>query len=308
MEGSVSRSHVLVAAACLALALAGTPATASAQSRCTYANGVVTLNLAADHVVRLLVVEGRIKFADLTHYEFRGPCGSATVRNTSRIRITEDEPGNSRLQFDQQIGRFAPGRTLEASGRSEIEVNLGTLRDIWIMGRATSEVMTIGELGVNLNGDGDVDLVGSHLAKITVFANDGHDAVRATGGAGTGNPWLPPTRGYLSASGGEGDDLLIGTRRSDHLYGDGGFDELQGRGGPDSLDGGNCSDVILGGDGGDYIVGGSWADVVDGGPGDDFLDAYDLTADDVHGGSGFDTATVDADDELSSIEAARPPS
>jgi hypothetical protein len=308
MEGSVSRSRVLVAAACLALAIVGIPATASAQSGCTYANGVVTLNLAADHVVRLLVVEGRIKFADLTHYEFRGPCGSATVRNTNRIRITEDEPGNSRLQFDQQIGRFAPGHPLEASGRSEIEVNLGTLRDIWIMGRATSEVMTIGELGVNLNGDGDVDLIGSHLAKITVFANDGHDVVRATGGFGAGDRWLPPTRGYLSASGGEGDDLLIGTRRNDHLYGDGGFDELQGRGGRDSFDGGNYSDVILGGDGGDYIVGGSWADVVEAGPGDDFIDAYDLTADDLHGGTGFDTASVDGVDDLTSIEATRPPS
>jgi hypothetical protein len=308
MEGSVPRSRLWVAAACLALALAVIPAPASAQSWCTYANGVVSLNLAADHVVRLLVVDGRIRFADLTHYEFRGPCGSATVRNTNRIRITEDEPGNSRLQFDQQIGRFAPGRTLEAAGRSEIEVYLGTLRDIWIMGRMTSERVTIGELGVNLNGDGDVDLIGSHLAEITVFASDGRDVVRATGGAGTGDRWLPTTRGYLSASGGEGDDLLIGTGRSDHLYGDGGFDELQGRGGRDSLDGGNYSDVIFGGDGGDYIVGGSWADVVQAGPGNDFIDAYDLTADDLHGGTGFDTANVDVDDELTSIEATRPPS
>jgi hypothetical protein len=48
---------------------------------------------------------------------------------------------------DPWVWRLAPGRTLEVSGSSEIEVNLGTLRDIWIMGRATSEVMTIGELG-----------------------------------------------------------------------------------------------------------------------------------------------------------------
>jgi RTX calcium-binding nonapeptide repeat (4 copies) len=308
MEASVRRPRALVAAACLAVALAGIPAMASGYSGCTYASGVVTLNLAADHVVRLLVVEGHIKFADLTHYEFRGPCGSATVRNTDRIRITEDQPGNSRLQFDQQIGRFAPGRTLEASGRSEIEVNVGTLRDIWIMGRATSEVMTIGELGVNLNGDGDVDLIGSHLAEITVFANDGHDVVRGTGGAGTGERWRPPSRGYLSASGGEGDDLLSATGRNDHLYGDGGFDELRGGSGRDSLDGGNYSDVIFGGDGGDYIIGGSWADVVEAGPGDDFIDAYDLTADGLHGGTGFDTATVDAVDELTSIEATLPPS
>jgi Ca2+-binding RTX toxin-like protein len=304
----LARWRAAAAATSLALAaVLGMPATASAYSWCTYGDGVVTLNLAANHVIRLLVVDGRIQFADLTHYEYRGTCGSATVRNTNRIRIREDVPGNSRLQFDQQIGHFAPGRTLEASGRSEIEVNLGTLRDIWIMGRATAEVVTIGERGVNLNGDGDVDLIGSHLAEISVFANDGDDVVRATGGAGTGDRWLPPTWGYLSASGGEGDDLLSGTGRNDHLYGDGGFDELWGRSGRDSLDGGNYSDVIHGGDGVDYIVGGSWADVVDAGPGDDFISAHDLTADELHGGTGFDTAHVDADDELTSIEATPPP-
>jgi hypothetical protein len=133
---------------CLALAAAvGMPAPASGYSWCTYANGVVTLNLAADHVTRLLVVDGQIKFADLAHYQFKGRCGSATVRNTDRIRITEDDPGKSRLQFDQQIGRFAPGRTLEANGRSEIEVNLGTLRDIWIMGRPTSQVCRSATIG-----------------------------------------------------------------------------------------------------------------------------------------------------------------
>jgi hypothetical protein len=284
--------------------VAGIPAKASGYSWCTYANGVVTLNLAADHVIRLLVVDGQIKFADLAHYEFRGRCGSATVHNTDRIRITEDDPGKGRLQVDQQIGRFGPGRTREASGRSEIEVNLGTLRDIWIMGRPTSQVITIGERGVNLNGDRDVDLIGSRLAEITVFLNDGDDVVRATGGHGTGDRWLPPTGGYLSAFGSNGRDRLIGTGRADDLDGDGGFDELSGRGGRDSLDGGNRSDVIRGGAGGDYITGGSWADVVFAGPGADFISAYDFTADELHGGTGFDTATVDVEDELTSIEAA----
>ena len=138
MTARVPRWRILVLATCLAISVSAIPATASAYSWCTYANGVVTLNLAAEHVTRLLVVDGRIEFADLAHYQFKGRCGSATVRNTDRIRITEDDPGNSQLQFDQQIGRFGPGRTPEANGRSEIEVNLGTLRDIWIMGRSTS--------------------------------------------------------------------------------------------------------------------------------------------------------------------------
>jgi len=42
-------------------------------------------------------------------------------------------------------------------------------------------------------------------------------------------------------------------------------------------------------------------------PDDDFIDAYDLTASDLRGGTGSDTANVDLDDELSSIEATPPP-
>src|SRR5688500_20409806 len=106
------RWRILAAAIGLAMvAVAFIPAKTSAYSWCTYANGVVTVNLAANHVIRLLVVDGRIEFADLTHYQVKGRCGSATVRNTDRIRVTEDDPGNSRLQFDQHTARFGPGRT-----------------------------------------------------------------------------------------------------------------------------------------------------------------------------------------------------
>jgi Ca2+-binding RTX toxin-like protein len=292
-----------MSAAIMAGAVAVTATAASASTGCTFASGVVRLNLEPNHQVRLLVVDGHIEFADLSNYQNKGRCGRATVWNTDRIRITEDDPGNSRLQFDQQIGRFAPGRTREASGRSEIEVNLGTLRDIWVMGRPGSDVVTVGERGVNINGDGDVDLVGSRLAQVFVFAADGDDVVRATGGAGTGDRWLPPRWGYLWASGGQGDDLLIGTRRGDSLYGDDGFDDLRGRAGRDWLRGGNHADLIIGGDGDDHIVAGSWPDTVHAGAGDDFIDVYDLGPDEVDGGPGFDSAQADPEDNLSRVES-----
>jgi Ca2+-binding RTX toxin-like protein len=288
-------------AAFVALTVA-TPSPASAVTGCTYSGGVVRLNLEPNHQVRLLVVDGHIEFADLSNYQNKGRCGRGTVWNTDRIRVTEDDPGNSRLQFDQQIGRFAPGRTREA-GQSEIEVVLGTLRDIWIMCRRGGEVVTVGERGVNINGDRDVDLIGSHLAQVFVFAADGDDKVRATGGAGTGDPWLPPRDGYLWASGGQGDDLLIGTRRGDPLYGDGGRDELLGRSGPDWLRGGNKTDLLIGGGGADDISAGSWPDTIRAGDGDDFIDVYDLGPDDVDGGSGFDSAKADAEDTLSRVES-----
>ncbi len=295
--------RLLAFATLMAGVLAFGPAPAWGATRCTYASGVVTLNLEPNHQVRLMVVDGHIEYADLSNYQNKGRCGRATVQNTDRIRITEDDPGNSRLQFDQQIGRFEPGRTREASGRSEIEVDLGTLVDIWIMGRPGGEAVTIGERGVNINGDGDVDLTGSRLAQVFVFAADGDDTVRATGGAGTGDRWLPPRWGYLWASGGQGDDRLVGTRRGDSLYGDGGFDELRGRGGRDWLRGGNKADVIVGGDGADDIIAGSWPDTVQAGRGDDFIDVYDLGQDEVDGGPGFDSAQADAEDVLSRVES-----
>jgi hypothetical protein len=297
-------------AACVALlAAAVTPAPATAFhegdfSSCTYGAGVVHVHLAAHHVVRLLVVDGHIEFADLTDFAYRGRCGRATVRNTDRIRVTETHAGESRLQFDQRIGRFAPGRTRESSGRSEIEVRLGTLKDIWVMGRDVPELVTIGSRGVNINGDGDADLIGSHLREITLFLNDGADVMTASGGHGTGDAWLPTTLG-LGAYGGDGQDRLEGTPRRDTLAGDAGADLLVGRGGGDFLDGGNQDDRIFGGYGADYVYPGNGADRVSAGVGDDFINADDLTADTLEGGPGHDGADADPVDTTRSIEYFR---
>jgi Ca2+-binding RTX toxin-like protein len=48
-----------------------------------------------------------------------------------------------------------------------------------------------------------------------------------------------------SASGGEGNDTLIGTPGTDRLFGGAGDDRLEGRGGNDTLDGGTGNNVII---------------------------------------------------------------
>ena len=270
-------------------------------SWCRYGSGIVRVHLAAQHVVRLVVVDGHIEFADLTDYSYRGRCGRATIWNTDKIRVTETIAGGSRLQFDQQLGRFGPGRTKESSGSSEIEVDLGTVQDVWVMGRSAREVVTVGSRGINLNGDSDADLIGSNLRELTLFLNAGDDVVRASGGRGTGDPFLPKYRG-LAVYGGDGADVLYGTSRADVLRGDWGKDFLSGRGGADDLDGGNEPDRIIGGPGNDYIVPGYGADSALAGDGDDFIDAEDLTVDSMDGGVGYDGAHTDSMDQVTGVE------
>lgn len=75
----------------------------------------------------------------------------------------------------------------------------------------------------------------------------------------------------------------------------------------DILIGGDGSDVLCGDNGNDHITGGPGSDVLRGGAGEDLLDARDGAPDVVDGGSGFDTALVDAGDRVIDIEIARRP-
>jgi Ca2+-binding RTX toxin-like protein len=275
-------------------------------SSCTYSAGVVRLRLASQHVVQLLAVEGRIEYADLTDYSFRGQCGSATVSNTDTVRLSETVAGTTRFQLRQQFGRLGPGRTRETTGVSEIEVYLGTVTDIWLLGRPVRDAVTVGAGGLNLNGDGDVDLIGSHVAEITAFLEEGNDLLTAEGGRGTGSPWFPPAGGYLSAYGGDGADLLRGSGGNDTLDGDWDDDRVYGLGGRDDLRGSTGHDFVSGGSGADYIDPGYGYDTVFAGPGNDFIAAADYTADTIDGGNGSDSAFADREDQVTNVESVSP--
>ena len=105
-----------------------------------------------------------------------------------------------------------------------------------------------------------------------------------------------------SASGGNGNDLILGTAGSDTLQGGGGSDCIVAGGGSDYIDGGAGNDVILAGPGDDgggtlwdflgcwlfdacAVRGGSGNDVIYGGPGNDGLSGGGGT-DRIDGGSG----------------------
>jgi Ca2+-binding RTX toxin-like protein len=67
------------------------------------------------------------------------------------------------------------------------------------------------------------------------------------------------------ASGGAGNDSLLGSSVDNYLYGADGNDRLDGRGGNDSLWGGAGNDTVVGGTGSDFVFGDYGNDTLDGG-------------------------------------------
>ncbi len=98
----------------------------------------------------------------------------------------------------------------------------------------------------------------------------------------------------INANGGDGNDILIGTKNSyDYLSGENGDDRLEGGDGNDGLYGGSGSDTIFGGAGNDsiYDVGGVKS-VINAGDGNDTINADNGYGDDV-GNFKIDAGTGD---------------
>lgn len=92
----------------------------------------------------------------------------------------------------------------------------------------------------------------------------------------------------LSASGGAGNDTILGGPANDALYGDAGNDTLSGNGGNDGIWGDVGNDRISGGDGNDRLYGWTGANQVWGGNGDDHVEVWTGT-NQVWAGAGKDT-------------------
>ncbi|MCL4744046.1 MAG: cadherin-like domain-containing protein [Burkholderiaceae bacterium] len=119
------------------------------------------------------------------------------------------------------------------------------------------------------------------------------------------NSWTDPDTVAIAfgttiehATGGGGDDRIVGNDAANRLQGGAGNDTLQGGAGDDYLIGGDGNDILEGGTGDDHLIGGDGNDTLDGGAGDDHLaggDGDDTLAggpgnDTLEGGAGNDTA------------------
>jgi Ca2+-binding RTX toxin-like protein len=156
-------------------------------------------------------------------------------------------------------------------------------------------------------GDFLLDSLTASVARVD--AHQGNDTVRFDEVNG-----LLPLR--LIASGGQGNDTLVGGALDDEFDGGAGDDTLYGNDGNDRLSGGNGKDLLAGGFGDDVLdgdngkdslygefgldtlLGGNGKDTVDGGDDNDLIDGG-RGMDDLTGGVGSDTfASTEKSEEI----------
>ena len=259
---------------------------------CSYdaATKAVTAQMAAGSQGTLIVAgAGEVHFGAVP-----SPCGVATTANTNSITIAGASGSSEHVTVDQTGGGFAPGATAE-TGASEIEiaVNLGDATDqVVVLGKADDDAISVGQNGVALNADGDLDVTFSPLpAVLEIRGGGGRNTISGQGAQGTGARFL----GKLLLFGGDLGDTLTGGDGADELNGGAGADVLEGRLGADVLRGADGADTLAGNDGNDELTGGAGADSFSASAGDDLLFAVDGLADSLlNGGSGVDTAHYDA--------------
>jgi hypothetical protein len=206
-------------------------------------------------------------------------CGNAaTVYNTDHIYVFAGD-GDQAVSLDVKAnGGFQHGFTDERGSSDEVEIsiNLGGgdndvvsiigqgADDHFVAGRSSGGFGLLGRVNVNANEstglDADITLV-IGVEYLTLYGNGGADTLSGAGGFGTGESYIAKM-------------------------------SINGVGGADILTGGAAADWLIGGDG---------PDVLKGGPGPDNLNSQDgAGGDQVFGGGGNDTCTVDPGDQTTS--------
>jgi Ca2+-binding RTX toxin-like protein len=196
----------------------------------------------------------------------------------------------------------------EAHGTSGADTFTGSTCPNLLMGAAGDDTLRglagadtlVGQLGSDaLDGGEGSDVVAQTADADQLLTNDeltgaGTDALvsieRASLAGGMGANRLDAsafTKGPVSLFGGEGNDVLIGTRTGDLLDGQGADDQLAGGSGDDVLKGDDGDDVLAGQAGDDRLAAGSGNDFVSAATGDDRVNGSQGN-DRVDGGAGND--------------------
>jgi Ca2+-binding RTX toxin-like protein len=239
------------------------PARASAQNAsCAFDGASATVTITAnsqEDITVEAIATGEIRLDGVN-------CAGATVTTTDAIQIN----GGASTQDVQLRGAFAPGKTPEADGASEIEIAVagGGATDsdsVGVFLTDANRLITLRGDGIDVGNDLDVDITTTTTEMLEVIvAGQGDYTIDARPYTGTARPFV------LS---GDGNDTLYGSSGEDFLVGGGGNDRLYGRGGNDSLQPGDGNDIAHGGPGDDVLLAEIFVD------GDDLLD----------GGEGVDT-------------------
>jgi Ca2+-binding RTX toxin-like protein len=288
-----------VAALAVALSIAGAallPASASAAVTCTFAGGVLDVDVTAGSSQVSTRVQSGGDDIEVFDGTFGGtkitPCGvggQPETGTTSSINVDDAAGLNTQFQFDLSNGALEPGTggPAEGTGTPEIEVtiNAGDGGDfLGITGTSGPDTYRFGALGANqvganLNDDDDGNDVvvnnGERLRFITLGGGD--DVGDASGGSEfTGPvPYNNLASAAVAMTGGGNNDVLTAGSGSSALVGDTGNNTITGGAGADELGGGTGTgtDVVDGGGGTDsasyqFATGGVHVDLRIAGPQD----------------------------------------
>jgi Ca2+-binding RTX toxin-like protein len=199
-----------------ALLFAGAvPARAGLANPCTFDAGAATVTVVPDGgSVELYLVNGDEIWAN------SDPCDGADTSNTDDVLVTA--ASGDQVEINLATGPFAPGKTAETSGTSEIEFEItGGPALLTITGSGTADAISLtsptATNAVNLNADeaspdGDIRFAYDAIASTWVFLGSGPDTLRAGGPA----PFLGP----LIVEGGVGADLIQPGWGDGEYYGD----------------------------------------------------------------------------------------
>jgi hypothetical protein len=236
--------RLALAAALSGAALASTPALANAASTCTYSPSSLPARVdvfdgSGSGFLKLVRSGMFIAVQDAGGGISKlcpGPGGSfATVFNTDKIVVHGTASFSESVPFfiDQSAGAFAPGKTLETDGNSEIETvifNNGVQPNMLLVNGTTgADTMRVAANGnVMLGSDNDIDIghgTGDDPRQVEINGLGGSDFLSGRGGYPASSP--APATTPLTMFGGDGNDTLVdGPQKFDWLQGDAGNDTL----------------------------------------------------------------------------------
>ncbi len=176
--------------------------------------------------------------------------GPATIASTQSISIdsSNSTQGQDKITIDLSNGPLAPGRGIEGTGFSEIEINVKTagqnlIDDLTIIGLPEINFIAIGTAGISLNADDDVDITLAGIESMMVVGGPRNDVISSIGGSFMGDEAVFLA---LAVFGGSGNDFLFGgAANTTFLFGQDGSDQLvHGRTGGNA-DGGAGTDTFI---------------------------------------------------------------
>jgi Ca2+-binding RTX toxin-like protein len=288
------------------VAVGVTPASA-AVATCSFSGGVLTVGVTGTPNLFALDAAKNIEINGADTDTFAGCTTSAAANagNTTAINIT-GPAGVSLTNESVTIQTFPTGATTTAAwGKINWTVNLGDNGavppgDTFTVDNSANVTAGVttdwGATGVDLNGDGDVDVAlggietSVHIAGVGALYPAAGEVVNAGGSTATGAAY--PTAITINGAAGINDATLTGGLGSDAITGGSGDDFLAGGLGNDSLVGGTGEDAA------DYSASATAVIVNLGPPGVGSGEGLDsLTGiEDIAGSNHGDTLTGDAGD------------